>query len=30
MDVDEIEYRIDSNGDLRVVGIYERIKGGWR
>jgi hypothetical protein len=30
MDVDKIEYRIDANGDLRVVGIYELIRWGWQ
>jgi hypothetical protein len=30
MDVDEIEYRIDANGTLRVVGIYELIRWGWQ
>jgi hypothetical protein len=29
MDVDKIEYRIDSQGNLRVVGIYELIRWGW-
>ncbi len=30
MDVDKVEYRIDSNGHLRVVGIYELIRWGWQ
>jgi hypothetical protein len=30
MDVDKIEYRIDANGELRVVGIYELIRWGWQ
>lgn len=30
MDVDKIEYRIDANGNLRVVGIYELIRWGWQ
>jgi hypothetical protein len=30
MDVDKIDYRIDANGDLRVVGIYELIRWGWQ
>ena len=30
MDVDKIEYRIDANGELRVVGIYELIRWSWR
>ena len=30
MDVDKIEYRIDARGNLRVVGIYELIRWGWR
>ena len=30
MDLDKIEYRIDTKGDLRVVGIYELIRWGWR
>jgi hypothetical protein len=30
MDVDKIEYRIDANGALRVVGIYELIRWGWQ
>ena len=29
MDVDNVEYRIDSSGGLRVVGIYELIRWGW-
>jgi hypothetical protein len=30
MDVDKVEYRIDANGNLRVVGIYELIRWGWQ
>lgn len=30
MDVDKVEYRIDANGNLRVVGIYELIRWSWR
>jgi hypothetical protein len=30
MDVDKIEYRIDTSGSLRVVGIYELIRWGWQ
>jgi hypothetical protein len=30
MDVDKIEYRIDANGILQVVGIYELIRWGWQ
>jgi hypothetical protein len=30
MDVDKIEYRIDANGNLRVVGVYELIRWGWQ
>ena len=30
MDLDKIEYRIDASGNLRVVGIYELIRWGWR
>jgi len=30
MDVDKIEYRIDANGELRVVGIYELIRWSWQ
>jgi hypothetical protein len=30
MDVDKIEYRIDANGELRVVGIYELIRWSWK
>jgi len=30
MDVDKVEYRIDSSGALRVVGIYELIRWGWQ
>jgi hypothetical protein len=30
MDVDKVEYRIDANGDLQVVGIYELIRWGWQ
>ncbi len=30
MDVDKIVYRIDANGNLRVVGIYELIRWGWQ
>ena len=30
MDVDKIEYRVDANGTLRVVGIYELIRWAWR
>ena len=30
MDLDKIEYRIDANGNLRVVGIYELIRWGWQ
>jgi hypothetical protein len=30
MDVDKVEYRIDTGGQLRVVGIYELIRWGWQ
>jgi hypothetical protein len=30
MDVDKVDYRIDANGNLRVVGIYELIRWGWQ
>ena len=30
MDVDKVEYRIDTHGNLRVVGIYELIRWGWQ
>jgi hypothetical protein len=30
MDVDKVEYRIDANGDLWIVGIYELIRWGWQ
>jgi hypothetical protein len=30
MDVDKVEYRIDSSGALGVVGIYEIIRWGWQ
>jgi hypothetical protein len=29
-EVDKVEYRIDANGNLRVVGIYELIRWGWQ
>ncbi len=29
MDVDKVEYRIDANGNVRVVGIYELIRWDW-
>ena len=30
MDVDKVEYRIDANGELRVVGVYELIRWDWQ
>ena len=30
MDVDKIEYRIDTEGHVRVVGIYELIRWDWQ
>lgn len=30
MDVDKFEYRFDPSGQLRVVGVYELIRWGWR
>lgn len=30
MDVDKVEYRIDAEGKLRVVGIYELIRWDWQ
>jgi hypothetical protein len=30
MAADKVECRVDANGNLRVVGIYELIRWGWQ